>query len=200
MVKIQKICCFQLGYYILIWGWLGTICSGLGFVLGIVSSMNIRFIAHALDDYSSQFRAQLYVGIFTFFMFVSILTSIGLILSVLRENHKLMIPWLIHEVFGIFVEILQISLLIFICFTLGLSPASRRYVPINDFDEEHSFVAVTREGLLAFLIMILVLKVGFNAFRIYVFIGAWSLFKIYRQKYWESFGTTVEYHQSSEEV
>lgn len=44
MVEIQKICCFRLSSFAFIWGWLGTIFSGFGFVLGLVSLCNIEEI------------------------------------------------------------------------------------------------------------------------------------------------------------
>lgn len=48
MVKIamlDKICCFQLHSFALIWGWIGAVCSALLALVGLISLANVGNLA-----------------------------------------------------------------------------------------------------------------------------------------------------------
>lgn len=184
MVEVQKICCFRLSSFALIWGWLGAIGSGLRLVLGL---MSLSFVEHYSDVAKIvqflQLGIQPLIAIFSFFMFISLLAYTGLIISVLKENHKYMLPWIFHETSSIVCEILQIIVLVAASVVTGSSSSNYSgYYHYDKFDGkftqiyEHS----NSQDHFSFLWPCLIFKMAFTAFRIYVCRRIWTLFKNYR--------------------
>ncbi|KAL5279743.1 hypothetical protein ACFFRR_004003 [Megaselia abdita] len=182
MVEIQKICCFQLPSFTLIWGWLGSIYSGLELMFGLIA---LSFI----DIYGLKL---LFLSVFTFLMFLSILTSVGLIFSVLKENHKYMLPWIFHEMVSLILEIITMIALLIACFASGS--------PFSEMSSSYEYDGYGNDGYgnyryrnymisPIFMPILLICKIVANIIRIYIFIGIWSLFKNYRR------GTEVDFQR-----
>jgi len=192
MIMINKICCFRLHSFALVWGWLGAVSSGLLAFIGMITMMNSRAIVG--DFARNQLDFELSTGAATFVLMVSMLISIGLIYGVLKENHKYFLPWIFNEALACIIQIIAWIVLLVMCFVAGYCYFAENKGPeINDDDFQgyyngntyvthyqyrNSGTGAAFAGLSAGTI------VGglYLAVRIYIFIGIYSLFKNYRNK------------------
>jgi len=179
---VDKICCFQLRFFALIWGWLGVGESVFGVIVGLVSLLRFDHVSETVKNFQFlHLGIAHWLAIFTFCMLVSALSSSGLIISVLKENHKFMLPWIFYETFSIACEILQIILLVAV---LVANPTISGYNHYDIFDLDGNFVQTydKQNDYAALASLFLIFKITSAAFRIYVFIGTWNLFKNYREE------------------
>uniref|UniRef100_T1GRP7 Uncharacterized protein n=1 Tax=Megaselia scalaris TaxID=36166 RepID=T1GRP7_MEGSC len=169
-LNMNKICCFQLHSFTLIWGWLGSIFAGLSVVIGLISIANSETIALNLP-----------------FKMVSgeqkfpLLVSVGLILSILKENHKYMLPWIFNEALCL----IAYTLLYIIGFVMFLLFGTKTSYTVESiaYDGE-SYVSrstsTVETDIWKLYVLLIVLAGIYIAIRMYIFAGIYSLFKKYR--------------------
>lgn len=172
MIEIKKIFCFQLQSFAIFWGWLGAIFSGLIFTIGIILLLNMNALIGKFDNniFIKQVL-QVYIGLLTLFKLISILTSAGLILSVLKESHKYMFYWIFHEILCIVFDISQIAIFSFA------------------FIKEKQDIRTYHWNCL--LLMFLSVNTAFLMIRSYILIGICNLYKIYKTR--RNFEVLVNY-------